>query len=128
MPAMTGVTNSKNIQEFFTRCKGLLGEVIGEWGLFAIVFLVALASFGLGRLSALESTRPAVSITQAPSLARPRAMYMGGLFVASRTASSYYYPWCGGAQKITPENQVWFKNAEAAQKAGYSPAKNCRGL
>lgn len=125
---MNGAMSTKNIQDFFTRCKGLLEEGIGEWGLFAIVFLVALAAFGLGRLSALEGTRTGVSITEAPSLAHPRGMYRGGLYVASRGASSYYYPWCGGATRIAPENQVWFKTEAAAQKAGYTPAKNCKGL
>jgi len=122
------VMNKRNIQDFFAACKELLEEGIGEWGLFAIVFLVALASFGLGRLSAIEAVRPAVSITQAVSLAHPRGVYLGGQYVASRGAKSYYYPWCGGAQKIAPEDQVWFKTQEAAQKSGYSPAKNCKGL
>lgn len=121
---MKGASSSKNIQQLVTKCKDLLEEGIGEWGLFAIVFLVALASFGLGRLSAMETIRPPVSITEAPGLAKPRGMYLGGQYVAAKGGTVYYYPWCGGAQKITPENQVWFQSAEAAQRAGYSPAKN----
>lgn len=125
---MHGATRKENIQQYLAKCKELLDEGVGEWGLFAIVFLVALASFGLGRLSVLEAVRPPVSITQAPSVAKPRGMYMGGQYVAARTGTVYYYPWCGGAQKITPENQVWFQNEAAARAAGYKPAKNCKGL
>ena len=125
---MFGVTSRENIHEFFAKCKGLLEEGIGEWGLFAIILLVGLASFGLGRLSVLESARPAVSITQAPTIAHPRGMYLGGLFVASRSGTTYYSPWCGGVQNIAPQNQVWFKTEEAAQAAGSRPAKNCTGL
>ena len=125
---MRTAMSRKNIQDFILKCKGVLEEGVGEWGLFAIIFLVAFASFGLGRLSVIESVRPAVSITQAPSVAPTRAMYMGGQYVASRTGTTYYFPWCGGAQNISPENQVWFKTEEAAEKAGYRPAKNCKGL
>lgn len=105
-----------------------LERVLGEWGIAALVVLVGLASFGLGRHSALEETRPVVSISQAPAAATPRAMPLGGQFVASRTGTVYYFPWCGGAQQIAPSSQVWFTSENAAQKAGYRPAKNCRGL
>ena len=125
---MSGLMSRKNIQDFFAKCKDLLEEGVGEWGLFAIILLVALSAFGLGRLSALQSARPAVSVGEAPSLAKPRGMYRGGQYVASRSGTTYYYPWCGGAQNIAPERQVWFKTEAAAQKAGYRPAKNCKGL
>jgi hypothetical protein len=103
-------------------------DAVAEWGLFAIVLLVGLASFGLGRLSALEDTKPPVAITEAPTAAKPAALTMGGLVVASRSGSVYYYPWCTGAGKILPANQVWFTSEKAAQTAGYAPAKACAGL
>lgn len=110
------------------KIKNWMGDTVGEWGTVAIVFLVALASFGLGRLSSLEETRPLVSISQAPIDAKPRALAPGGLFVASKTGSVYYYPWCAGATKIAVQNQRWFKDDMEAQRAGYTPAKNCKGL
>ncbi|MSU73742.1 hypothetical protein EXS56_01225, partial [Candidatus Kaiserbacteria bacterium] len=83
-----------NIHEWAQKIK-LFGEGwVAEWGLIALVFLVALASFGLGRLSALEDARPPVSIVQAPTETNQRAMAPGGLFVAARSGSVYYYPWC----------------------------------
>ncbi len=118
----------ERIQDIGMKIKGLGADLVHEWGLVIIVFLVALASFGLGRLSALETARPLVSVTQAPMAANQQAMAIGGLFVAARSGSVYYYPWCTGASKILPQNQKWFQSEEVARKAGYAPAKNCKGL
>ena len=74
-----------NIQEIWQKIKNITEDVVSEWGLMVIVFLVAIASFGLGRLSTIEEARPAVSIREAQTSA-------------------------------------------AAQKAGFVPAKNCKGL
>lgn len=117
-----------SIAELKPKIKSAAENALGEWGLVAIVFLVALSSFGLGRLSALEDAKPPVSIRTAPELQAPRGMYIGGLYVASRGGSAYYYPWCSGASKILVANRVWFPSEEAARKAGYAPAKNCKGL
>ena len=111
------------------KIKGVLDVGVGEWGIAALVFLVGSAAFGLGRLSSLEDVRPVVSIERAETVKAPRqGMYAGGLVVASRTGSAYYYPWCGGADKILSKNQVWFQSEDAAKRAGYRPAKNCKGL
>jgi len=117
-----------NIQEVWLKIKGQGGELVHEWGLIVIVFLVAIASFWLGRLSALEDARPPVSITEAPTESNQKAMAMGGLFVAARSGSVYYYPWCTGVSKISAANKVWFESEAAAKRAGYAPAKNCKGL
>ena len=118
----------RSIQEWRQKIKNQWEEAVGEWGLVAIVVLVGLGSFGLGRLSAMEDVRPPVAITEAASLAKPKGMYLGGQFVASRTGSVYYYPWCTGAGKILPQNQVWYATEADARAAGYAPAKACKGL
>ena len=125
---MFGVTNGQNIQEFLLKCKRGLGEVLHDWGLFAVIVLVSLSSFGLGRISVLVGSRPPVMVCQAPKLEKPRGIYPGGQFVAKRGGDVYYLPWCGGAQKIPQNEQVWFATVAAAEKAGYAPASNCRGL
>jgi len=117
-----------SIQEWGLKIKGFGESAIGEWGLLSIVILVGIVSFGLGRLSALEDVRPPVSILSAPTEAKPLGRYPGGLFVASRSGSVYYYPWCSGAGNIALAKQVWFENAEAAKQAGYTPSKSCKGL
>lgn len=117
-----------NIPDFWTRCKAALEPLIGEWGLIVVVFLVAFSSFGLGRLSAGEAVKPAVSVSAAPLEAEPQGMAVGGLVVASRSGTSYHFPWCSGAAQIKPENRVWFASEEAAKAAGYAPSKSCKGL
>ena len=116
------------IQEEWLKIKALADQGVGEWGIFAIVVLVGLSSFALGRLSALQEGRAVVSVHEASQLASPRGVYMGGLVVASRSGSSYYFPWCGGGEKINEGNKVWFKTEQEAKAAGYAPAKNCKGL
>lgn len=113
----------------FTNKIKRFGEILAhDWGIAIVVFLVGFGSFGLGRLSMLEKVRPPVSIGQSAMTANVRTMNAGGMYVASRSGSTYNYPWCAGAAKIAPQNQVWFDSVEAAKKAGYRPAKNCKGL
>jgi len=46
-------------------------------------------------------------------------------YVGSINSDKYHYPDCEWAQKIKPENEVWFSSPEEAQKAGYKPCKVC---
>ena len=116
------------IQDIWLKVKLGAEAVVGEWGLILVVLLVALSSFGLGRFSAQEGSQSAISIGQAPLQAEPKGMAIGGLVEDSRTGTVYYFPWCGGATSIKPVNQVWFKTEDAAKSAGYTAAKNCKGL
>lgn len=118
----------QRIQEYWLQIKALLDQGLAEWGIFLIVVLVGLISFGLGRLSSLQEALPPISIQKSVQMAAVAPVAPGGLVVAARGGSSYYFPWCGGADKISAQNRVWFKSEEAARAAGYVPAKNCRGL
>lgn len=120
--------NSATIQEIWGRCKVFLDKRVGEWGIPILILFVGLSCFGLGRLSASESARPAVSITHADTASEMPKIGPGGLIVASRTGSAYHFPWCAGAETIKEGNKVWFEDEEAARRAGYAPAKNCKGL
>lgn len=122
------------IQEKWDRSKGVVDRLVGEWrealeGIFVpiLVVLVGLSSFGLGRLSAHEDSKPSVSIRQAP-VGEDRPISLGGQVVASRSGGSYHFPWCSGALTMKESNKIWFKDEEAARKAGYKPAGNCEGL
>jgi len=115
------------IANIWLKIKNRAGDLLADWGLVAIVFLVGLSSFGLGRLSVLETVKEPISIRQAPE-GEARGMHVGGLVVASRSGSAYHYPWCPGAETIAPHNRIWFESEAKARAAGYSPARNCKGL
>jgi len=120
--------------------------------LVAALVLTATASFGLGVVAGRESRegeegvvieRPtenmpaaAVLATSSTKLERPTPKTVevvvppaaGGQYVASKTGTKYYFPWCGTAKRIKEENRVWFGSKEEAEAKGYEPAKNCKGL
>ena len=87
----------------------------------AIIVLVGLLAFALGRLSAVYGNRGELKIEYP-------AAQSAATIVASRTGSKYFLPWCGSAQSIKEENRVYFATAADAEAAGYSPARNCKGL
>ncbi len=118
----------ERIQDIGLKIKASGEAFLAEWGLMILVFLLAIVSFGLGRLSALEEAKPPVSVGNAAVEVQARPMTVGGLVVASRSGSVYYFPWCAGALKIAPQNERWFDTEAAAQRAGYAPAKTCKGL
>ena len=48
-----------------------------------------------------------------------------GLYVGSIKSNKYHYPYCEGAKKIKPSNEVWFSSSEDARSHGYVPCKMC---
>lgn len=111
-----------------------------------LIFLVGLASFGLGRLSMMWQKKEPITITnQEASIVNygtarniedivrnpyssPVIPSSRGKYVASKNGTAYHYPWCAGAQRIKESNKILFDTKEAAEKAGYKPAGNCEGL
>lgn len=112
-----------------------------------IIVLVAMGSFGLGRLSKIEQLKAPLSIkgvnvggAQAVSTVGPNTKGFvresmvnkiasnEGFIVGSKTGKKYHFPWCAGAQQIKEENKVWFTNEAEAKAAGFTPAANCKGL
>ena len=51
-----------------------------------------------------------------------------GMYVGSRSGTTYHLPWCTGAKRIKEENRIWFNSREDAVKKGYKPATNCKGI
>ena len=113
--------------------------------LISAVVLLGFLSYGLGRLSAQSSSASGVilceslppntvsaTVAQTPSY-EDREMSTATIgevasFVGSKNGSVYHFPWCSGAQRIKEENKVWFTTKEEAERAGYRPASNCKGL
>ena len=97
----------------------------GHLAMPAMVILVGLAAFGLGRLSV-----PSTSTSSRDSASRGsgQAAPIPHTYVGSKSGSVYYLPSCKGATSIKEENKVWFVSASEAEAAGYKPAANCAGL
>lgn len=119
---MSGVS----IADLVSQCKKYLEKWLLDWGIAVIVILVALISFGVGRLSVAEEQKPVVSMATAST--STKVMHIAGDFVASRNGTAYYFPWCAGVSNISEGNKIWFQTESQAQRAGYHPAKNCKGL
>jgi len=135
-----------NISDISAGGKDLLGKIPPGAIYSLILILTATGSFGLGmvverdmRPSGLNaggfwveevhgtSTLPA-SVQSAVAPAVEPTVTAGGQYVASKNGTRYYLPWCGGAKQINEENKVWFITKEDAERAGYTPAKNCKGI
>jgi len=105
-----------------------------------IIILVAVASFGLGRMSVVETaqsntttiapvsraTQPAAAVI-APLVATETepAPQPAGDFVASRNGTKYHLLTCPGAKQITEANKIYFTSVAEARASGYTPAANC---
>jgi micrococcal nuclease len=48
-----------------------------------------------------------------------------GQFVGSLESDKYHYPTCRWAEKILPENEIWFASSEEARAVGYVPCGVC---
>ncbi len=107
-----------------------------------IIILVAVVSFGLGKLSEQERERggertpvriegaaAAISaLDTSETEGTAPTPYPEGKFVASRNSDVFHFPWCPGAARISEANKVWYPSREAAEAAGLRPAANCKGL
>ncbi len=103
----------------------LILTIAAGWGGYKLLNLSSVnSSF------TLESTQLAQSggsLLPTPSDSRSVSTTTG-VFVASKTGKAYYLPSCAASSRILEKNRVWFETRAAAEKAGYTPAKNCPGL
>lgn len=91
--------------------------------------LVALISFGAGRLTAPQINKepiviqgPTASIEQSLEISQPaeKETTEQGKFVGSVNSNKYHWPDCSWAKKIATQNQIWFSSEAEAQAAGYT--------
>lgn len=50
------------------------------------------------------------------------------VYIASKNGEVFGLPWCGSIPRIKPENTLIFSHKNDAEKSGFRPIKNCRGL
>ncbi len=132
----------KQIKQKFTEF------IESPWWTVAVVVLVAISAFSLGRLSALEDGRESVRVlSSGATSSHQTASVIGasngsnlgqidagapinrdGSVIASKNGTKYHYPWCAGAKQISPKNLITFNSIEEARAKGYTPAANCKGL
>ncbi len=135
---------ANKIEQVKAKIKPIENDLI----LVIVIILVALISFGLGRLSKIRENKTPITVDSSTALGAGNAVSnVSGalsdaelstnspklgvgekLYVASKSGTKYHYPWCSGATNIKEENKIWFSSKEEAEKAGYSPASNCKGL
>jgi hypothetical protein len=109
-----------------------------------MLILLALGGWGILRLKNIEKARVPVSIeyqniipvvaTTTPlklrreiassTISEPKT----GIYVASHTGKSYYLPNCSGAKRLSEKRKIWFDTKAEAEKFGFKPAKNCKGI
>lgn len=123
-----------NISQIKLWVKDNQGDIV----LVISIILIALISFGLGRLTAPNIIKEPVTIEEhnfssqsatisnqltgtTTEITSQTPSNEKGIIVASKNGKKYHWPWCTWAKKIKPENQVWFKSEEEAKKAGYQP-------
>jgi len=90
-----------------------------------VIILVAVLSYGLGRLGIDNKTEP-IQIEYAQTALTdnlPVAVSNTGVFASSK-GSKYYYPGCSNT--ISEANKVTFSTPKQAEAAGYTLAANCR--
>jgi hypothetical protein len=89
-----------------------------------LIALIGFSSFALGWIARGEQKTHDVRVEEIPFSNSETV----GLFIGSVNSDKYHYRWCAGAERISPENRLYFNSVEEAQVAGYEPASNCSGL
>lgn len=82
-------------------------------------------------LPASAATSTSQQLQNAPSTEANAALLAlpeSGGYVASKSGAVYHLPWCSGAKRIKEENRIYFASKEEAERAGYRPAANCKGI
>ncbi|MEX0917572.1 MAG: hypothetical protein WDZ93_00260 [Candidatus Paceibacterota bacterium] len=125
-----------SIQDILRKFKRFCADDAFYYG--TLMILMAVASFGLGRLSISQpavGSQPASIVLSETAVERVDAEASNsgsvtdkGKYVGSVNSDKYHLPTCTGAGRIKEANQVWFESREAAEAAGYTPAGNCEEL
>ena len=92
------------------------------------IVLVALISFGAGRLTTPSANNQSIIIQQ-PTASIEQSLRQDsekddkktekGEFIGSVKSNKYHWPNCPWAKKISPNNQILFSSEQEAQSAGY---------
>ena len=112
---------------------------INIWGLVAVCFVLSVGLVvGTMKISAFSAQKTPIRIDSSkvvntePLLASEvtdgTKVADQTSVVASKTGSKYHLPDCPGAKQIIEKNKIVFLSINEAERAGYTPASNCKGL
>ncbi|MDQ5952976.1 MAG: Ada Zn binding protein [Patescibacteria group bacterium] len=97
-----------------------------EYFLVLLIILVGLASFGMGRLSVKGSGEETENVEFiVPELSKINMDFSGFGYLASINGTKYYPRGCKTANRIKPDNRVYFKSGVDASKTGYERSSSC---
>lgn len=134
-----------SIHDTLNKIKGVYTESPNILYISAIIALVAIGSFFLGRISASTNTNKAnISILYNKDSNLANA-YSGrdiaanstqninsvanelskDMYVASKNGKLYYTNSCKAASRLSDKNKVWFSTKLEAENAGYVFAESC---
>jgi hypothetical protein len=138
----------ESIQEMFDKFKFFIKDDAFFYS--AVIVLVAIVCFGLGRWSVSDSYKnntvkglETIKLTQPASVPLSQSVKsstssvtstVGPVavterkYVGSKSGTKYHLLTCAGAKTIKETNKIYFSSKEDAQKQGYSPAGNCKGI
>lgn len=126
-------------QKFVKHIEGLL--------LIMSAILIGGSAYLIGNMNALESNLSEIQVvypdaiaiksdtkveeiksTEMSSANNQEANLSTGKIVASKNGKRYYYPNCGGINRIKPENRIYFETKEQAEAKGLTLASGCKEL
>ena len=101
--------------------------------------IIVLAAYGLGRLSVTgapiilgDSDRQSgivlvsdAEVVTDDRLTIPKEAITNETVIGSRNGARYYALDCGGVDRISEENRLYFIDAARAKAAGYTPSVQC---
>lgn len=109
-----------------------------ELFLVAVILLVGLISFGIGRLSVNPSSSSELVVESTPiavsEIINLKSEIVSGgevepvIIVGNKSSKIYHRDDCIGAQRMSETNKIYFASIAAAKAAGFRPAGNCPGL
>ncbi len=132
---------ARSIQEMYDKFKHIIKD--DSFFYSFLLVLVAVSSFGLGRLSTpqfmpeMEGDAPVSVHNRALLPTYEEINPQEGVlstdvseekYVASKNGTKYHLLHCPGAAQINEENKIYFGSKEEARASGYSPASNCKGI
>ena len=129
-----------SINDFSNKIKGKLGVDTTTIMCLFVLILVAVSSFGLGRLSKYgKNSADTTSDNESIQVVKSEIGNSGEvesidgiesqekkMYIASKNGKLYYSIGCSGAKRISEKNAIWFASSSDAEKAGYAIASSCK--